>query len=301
MKRFAVLFLICACAIGAGAQPLAPNEGYVILNGLPIYSESFGKLEFIESLVIGDKVSVESKISKFKQDGKEREYVKVKAPSGKVGWARSAYVVQKAALGVVKTDKAIVYSEPRDVKITSKTISVLTIAAVMQDSPAAFAKIVCYDQAQDAYYTDPVYIAKEDISTADADVNATILYVTAMATKNKDIRANLLKVIEKRYSASQFFSRIQSALAPAPIPVTNGGKATVPAAGSFTVNDDNVNVRSQPDEKAGEVTAKLNKGTVVQVSEATGSSYTVAGSTAVWYRLSEPAGWVFGSFLTQNQ
>lgn len=299
------LFALCGFAQSSAAFQLGPNEAFVIMNGLPLYQEQGGTLKWKENLTIGDKVQVKGKIQKIKLEGKDRDFLKVVAPSGAEGFARAPYLVQKASLAVVRADKAVVYSEPRDVKITSKSISQQTVVAVLAEgSSSSFAKIVCYDAAQDAYFTDPVYVAAEDLTAADADINATILFATATSTKNKDIRANLLKVIEKRYSSSIFFDKIRSALDPSAAPQANApaaqaapSKPVVAKPGKFIVNDDNVNVRALPDEANGEVVAQLSKDTAVETVEATARAYTVAGQTGLWYRIVEPAGWVFGVFL----
>jgi SH3-like domain-containing protein len=306
MKRtITTIFFLAASAVlafaqaGSGAPRLASNEGFVILNNLPLYLEDKGNLTFKESLVLGDKVTVLSKSSKYKINGNERDYTKVRAPSGNEGWVRSSYVVQKCSLAVVKTDKATVYSEPRDVKITSKTISAMTIVAVLDDGTnSEFAKLVCYDTAQDAYYTDqPVFLSADDLSSADADVNSVILYTTAMATKSKDIRANLFKVVQKRYSNSIFFDKIQAALVPGADSGASSSRPTAADSGVYIVNDSNVNVRSQPDEVNGQVLTQLNAGAQVEVLESTVKEYAVGGASAKWYRIKDPAGWVFGSFL----
>jgi hypothetical protein len=298
-----ILFAFSGFAQSSSAFQLATNEAFVIMNGLPLYQEQGGTLKWKENLTIGDKVQVKGKIQKIKLEGKERDFLKIVAPSGAEGFARAPYLVQKATLAVVRADKAVVYTEPRDVKITSKSISQQTIvAALTEGSSSSFAKVLCYDAAQDAYFTDPVFVAAEDLTYAEADVNATILFATASATKNKDIRANLLKVIEKRYSSSIFFDRIRAALEPsaasqAPAASAAPSKPVVAKQGKFIVNDDKVNVRAQPDEVNGEVVAQLDKDAVVETVEATARAYTVAGQTGLWYRIVEPSGWVFGVFL----
>jgi hypothetical protein len=307
VKKAVSIALVALMALAGFAQSngtfqsLAANEGFVILNGLALYVEKSGGLEYKEALVIGDRVVITGRVTKFKVDGAEREYIKLKAPSGTEGWARTAYIVQNAGLAVIKADKASIYSEPRVVKMTASYITKMTIVAVMKDPSPEYAKVLCYDVAQNKYYTDPVFVAREDLSYADNDVNAVILYMTAMNTKNKDIRANLLSVIQKRYSASIFMGVISAALNPQPVAVGAGDKKTTAATGFFVVNDNKVNVRATPDEKAGAVLTQVNKDQKVEVIEVTDQMYTIDGVTAFWYRLKDPAGWVFGSFLAPAQ
>jgi SH3-like domain-containing protein len=304
MKRIvtiACLLATTALALSAqGASPaggplqLQKNEAFIIVNDLPLYQEQgSGNLKWKESLVIGDKVTLLNRSYKFKIEGNEREYLKVRSPSGTEGWVRIQYAIPKSRLAVVKADKATVYTEARDVKMTTKTVSQMTIVASLIDgSTPAFAKAVCYDAIQDKYYTDPIFINKDDLSYADADVNALILYMTAMAVKDKGLRAKFFSNIEKNYSSTIFFDKIKAALVPGAV------KASSPLSAFFTVNDDNVNVRAQPDEVGGQVVAQLNKGSKVEVVEATTQTYTVGGQSAAWYRIKDPAGWIFGSFLT---
>ena len=293
---FCVAMTVSALFAQSDALQLQKNEAFVIMNDLPLYQEQGGALKWKESLVIGDKVTLLGRTYKFKIEGNEREYIKLRSPAGTEGWSRIQYIVPKAQLAVVKSEKATVYSEPRDVKMTSKTVSQMTIVAALQDgSTPAFAKVVCYDSYQDKYYTDPIFLSKDDLSFADADINAIILYTTALSTKDKGLRAKFLGNIEKNYSASVFFDKIRAALVPSDAAAT---KAAVPYVANFVVNDDRVNVRAQPDEVSGQVIGQLNKGAAVQTVESTAQSYSLGGQTAPWYHIKEPAGWVFGSFLT---
>lgn len=315
MKKLAIailplFFALVPClAQTPTGDPLKLNkdEAFVIINELPLYQDQGGALKWKESLTIGDKVQIRGGSQKKKVDGKERDYTKVKSPSGNEGYVRSQYIVPKAQLAVVHADKATIYSEPRDVKVTDKYISGMTIVAVLQDgSSASFAKVLGYDKSQDLYITDPVYIQVEDLTYADADVNASILFTAAMASKSKDIKDSLFKVIQKRYSSTIFFAKIQAAIGGGSASPSSGAAAVPPAErqtqsadGSFTVNDNDVNVRSQPDENSQSV-AHLSKGAQVDVVAKTVDTYTVGDSTDYWYKISEPSGWVFGGFLDEE-
>jgi hypothetical protein len=72
---------------------------------------------------------------------------------------------------------------------------------------------------------------------------------------------------------------------------------TVPAAGTYVVNDDKVNVRAAPDAAAGKVVGKLNKGASVEVTEMSVLTYAVQKMRAAWYHIKSPDGWVYGYFL----
>jgi hypothetical protein len=297
-KTLATLCLLLCLGGLAFSAPLAANEAFVIYNNLPLYQEpQSGVLKWAESLTIGDRVVLLNRTFKFKLDGKERDYTKVRAQSGKEGWVRSPYVAAKAILGVVKADRAVVYSEPRDVKVTSKYISLLTVAAVLQDGGSGgFSKVACYDVPQDVSFTDGVFVSTDDLTTADIDVNAAVLYAAAMASKDAGVKRNLLTVASGKYGSSIFGGKIQEALGAGSAP-----RATAPTTGGFTVNSDRVFVRSAPDEKAGQPLTQLDTGSQVDAVEMTAQTYTIDGQTARWYRVEYPAGWIFGAFLTPRQ
>jgi hypothetical protein len=219
MKKLVIALAVClSLSTLSLAGPLGQNEAYVIMNDLPLWQDQGGALKWIENLTIGDQVTLLNRAGKFKQDGKEKDFVRIKAPDGQEGWVRTPYVAPKAALAVVKADKAIVYSEPREVRITSKSISYMTIVAVLTDgSTADFAKVQCFDPTQNTSFLDATYIAREDLTTSDTDVNSVVLYTVAAAAKSQEVKKNLLKIIGSKYSGSVFFQNIQDALA-APTP-----------------------------------------------------------------------------------
>ncbi len=80
-----------------------------------------------------------------------------------------------------------------------------------------------------------------------------------------------------------------------------GPVQTVPAAGTYVVNDDRVNVRAAPDAVNGRVIGRLNKGAVVEVTEMTFLAYAVQDMRAAWFHITKPDGWIYGFFLDPSQ
>ncbi len=76
-----------------------------------------------------------------------------------------------------------------------------------------------------------------------------------------------------------------------------GGIETIPAAGTYVVNSDRVNVRAAPDAQQGKVVGLLNKGASVEVVEMTVLTFVVQGMRSAWFHLRSPEGWVYGYFL----
>lgn len=293
MKSFLLIFGVVALALPLYAAPMTAgqNEAFVLLNNASIFREkSMGNLEFAETATLGDKVVVQGGIVKAKFDGKERDYYKVKLPSGKEGFIRANVLGIGGTLGVVKADGVLTYSEPRDVKVTDRSLSRAQVAVVLKDgSTDQFIHVVGYEDAKDLPFD--LYVASSDVSINDVDLSAVILLTVAKSQKNPAVKKNLLTAAVNKYSTSQFMDLVQAQLGP---------RATKPLAGTFAVNDDNVNVRDLPNEAGSKVVGTLGNGQIVTVVEVTADSYTVGGKTAPWYRVQAPAGWVFGTFLTQQ-
>jgi uncharacterized protein YgiM (DUF1202 family) len=295
-RKVLALVLLAVVTTIAAAAPLAQNEAFVLLNGLALWQDDKAKLTWMENLAIGDRVTLLNRTSKFKQDGQDRDFVRIKAPDGKEGWVRQPFIASKASLAVVKADQAVIYSEPREVKITSRYVSSMTIVAVLQDgSTGSYAKIQGYDRAQKTLFTDATFVSVDDLTISEMDINAVILYTVAV--DDPKVKNNLLKLAMTKYGGSIFLPNLQAAAGVAPV----AARDTRPATGAYLVNDDNVNVRSTPDEKSGQVVGKLNTGAQVDVTEMTSQTYTVGNSNAAWFHIKNPDGWVFGSFLEPVQ
>jgi hypothetical protein len=64
---------------------------------------------------------------------------------------------------------------------------------------------------------------------------------------------------------------------------------------------DSVSVFDAPDEKTGKLLASLPKGRTVEILEKTTESFAIGETNAPWFRIREPAGWVFGASLALPQ
>jgi len=102
----------------------------------------------------------------------------------------------------------------------------------------------------------------------------------------------------KKFMAAFALCGIMSTLA---IAASSGSIDTTPAAGTYVVNSDRVNVRAAPDVNKGQVVGRLNKGTVVEVIEMTVLTYVVQDMRSAWFHIKNPDGWVYGYFLDPNE
>lgn len=297
MKRILLTFaLVVSLAAGAFATPSGPNGGLVLLHNLPVWQDQMGgKLEWLEDLTLGDKVTLVGRTQNFNKDGKDKEYLRVRTPSGKEGWVRTPYIAVNATLGVIKAESALIYSEPRDLKVTANVMNFLTVIAILDNgSTNDFAKVAAVDPDSEVPFAANTYLTYPDLTIDENDVAAAIMYYVGKSTKNAAVKKNLLVLANKKYASSVFLPKLQTVL---------GGEAavaSVPFAGTYTINDNNVNVRSTPSTD-GAVVSQLSNGTSVTTKERSAAQATAGTKTDYWYHISAPLdGWVFGSFITIN-
>jgi hypothetical protein len=214
----------------------APAPGtYVILHNSPLYQDNPDKtLKVLEYLTLGDAVTLLGRTATFKEGSVVRDFTRIRAFSGKEGWVRTQFIAVKAVLAVVKADDSLIFSEPRDVKVTGRSISSMTVVgALSEGSTSSFSKVQGWDAPKGALFTESTYMMPSDLTISESDVQAAILYTVATATKNADVKKTLLKLALSKYPDSMFASRIDAVLNGTPegaAPVQGSSAGRVPAS-----------------------------------------------------------------------
>lgn len=219
MKRFLTALVVLASLTAMGFA--APVANYVLVHNAPLYLDNADKtLKYITALTLGDAVTLMNKTATFKESGSNRDFTRIKTPDGKEGWIRTQYLAVRATLAVMTAEDALIFSEPRDVKVTGRTISRMTVVAVMQEgSVPGFSRVSGWDPVKGSLFTD-VFMFPSDISTVDADVQSAVLFTVAQASKDAAVKKNLLKVALGDYPGSIFYDTIDAVLNGNPVPVT---------------------------------------------------------------------------------
>ena len=301
-----VLFIAgCQKAPAPSSTPAAKADvadaqsGFVILAGLGLADITDGAVKYVDSLTLGEKVSLTGQARKAGPAGSERDFVEVRRESGKAGWARADYVVASSMLGVVTADGAVIYSEPKNTGATAKIVPKLSILAIHAETAGqAFIRITTYDPAAKVLSHD-VYMKNEGVSTRGEDVQSAILLLLAAASDKPTQKRAFLQSAAKDYPGSMFITQVEDSIAALNAPPPS--RETEKFFASMASTADAVNVRDAPDETTGKVVATLANGQAVDVEEKTVESYTVLDKTAPWYRIKEPAGWVFGAWLSTGE
>ncbi|MGD0724112.1 MAG: SH3 domain-containing protein [Spirochaetia bacterium] len=275
------------------------KSAFVIMADLPLFSMEQGALTPRGTLPIGEKLAILGQATRAFQAGKERDFVPVRRDSGSEGWVRADLVISKAILAVVTTDTAAIYEAPHNTAATTSTIPRLSIVAIASETGGmTFIKVTGFDAAAKILLRN-VYLRNEGVSSNPDDVQSAILLQLAAASKNLTQQRAFLTSAIKDHPGSLFIPELNAALAaltaPRPAPPTQ--RATEPAQGLMVTSADGVSVYDAPDEKTGKLLGTLPKGQSVDVLEKTTDSFAIEGNNAPWFRIKEPAGWVFGASL----
>ncbi len=271
------------------------SHGFVIRFGLGLAEISEGNVKYVASLTLGEKVALTGQ----SQKAADRDFVEVTRDSGKTGWARADYVVANSMLGVVSAEDPVLFSEPKDTGATARSVPRLSILAVSADSAdQPFYKVTVYDPASQVLSSE-VYLESDVVSLKTDDVQSAILLKLAEASDKPAQKQAFLQSAAREHPGSAFILQIEEELAALSAPAPS--LATEKFFASMFSTSDNVNVRDAPDESAGKVVASLKTGQAVEIEEKTTEEYTVQDRTAPWYRIKEPAGWVFGGWLATEE
>jgi hypothetical protein len=319
MKRCVmVLFVVALCFAAVSCQkpatsgtgtPAAPaakalvadaKSGFVIRSGEGLWAIMDGAATWSAGLILGEKLGLTGATQKATPSGgQQRDYVEVKRDSGATGWARQDYVISSCTLSVVSAEDAIVYTEPKNTAATGTMIPRLTVVAAHAEGGAdSFVKVTWFNP-QTLVLSKGVFVRADALSQKPDDVQSIILLQLAQASTNGTQKQAFLESAKKDYPGSVFITLIEDALAGLTAPAVT--VETEKFFATLVSVDDKVNVRSAPDTATGSVVTELSKGQKVEVEEQTKASATIDGQTAPWYRIKEPAGWVFGAFLAPEE
>lgn len=230
-------------------------------------------------------------------DKQEREFAKITTSDGTL-WIQTVFVAGEAIPGVIIGEETVLYSKPDAAAPTGTTIPKFTIVGVHPAKESGnFAAVSAYIEGAKSPVVTERFIKKENLITSSQDVRAMQLLQIAKAEKGEVVKKELLKsALETNSSFTDLIQAELDALDPAkqePI-------ATESASGTYTATADKVNVRDNPNAVSSSVLAQLAKDQAVTITEKTVEPSDVNGVSGYWYKIAEPAGWVFSSFLTEK-
>ncbi|MBN1646645.1 MAG: SH3 domain-containing protein [Spirochaetales bacterium] len=313
MKKLSVLFLIALFTLTAcngktdkteqkeSEKPLVTS--FNIVNGLGVYAKTetakddgtkAASLERDRSvyLTVGEAITATGEKVVFE----DKDYVGIKTEAGKEFFIRDIYFNPNGKLGVITSEDAVIYSKPNNLNPTAEKLPRMGIVVFSSDEDENFYRITALNSEERLKWN--VYLKKEVLSPREADVQSALLYYVAGLRKTNVEKEELLKTAINEYGTSVFIQDIRNAYDA----LSGEGDAETSDIASekisFTavVNDNNVSVRGFPDTEAAKVVS-LTMGTEVEVVAKTVDRDTIDGVSDVWYKISEPDGWIFGTYL----
>ena len=274
---------------------------FSLVEGLEIGSVSGQAFTPTGKLSLGEKLDLRNGTATALVGGEMQELLEARGESGLEGYVPSSYIARGSGLAVVVSEQAALFdtsdgSSPRPQGIAAGVVVAARADAMQSDYPAVSFVLPGTRRAFQG-----VYIRKADLSYRLDDVGSAILMQRAELAENPERKVELLRQALRDHPSSSFVVRIEEEIASLDAASTEAPageeRASEPFFASLVTTEDNVDVRSSPDDAAGKVVATLaEKGTAVEVEARTTSEYQVGELTAPWYRIRDPEGWIFGAY-----
>lgn len=231
----------------------------------------------------------------------ERELIRIRNSVGDEAYAIERYFVPEATLGIVTDSNAVVYSRPDLVSPTPNVLPRGSAVAIFPDDPGnGFIEVTSWDHESGTPYVE-VFLQEGDVSTDRNDVQAGLLLFVARQTAAEVAREELL-VNAESLGNTAFVDDIRRELAIArgedpedAMPSELADIETEEFAFTGVINANATVVYRFPDAEPDYQVTTLDEGAIVDVEERTVDAFTVEGETSSWFRIANPAGWVFGS------
>ncbi|WP_028972446.1 SH3 domain-containing protein [Spirochaeta cellobiosiphila] len=224
-------------------------------------------------------------------------------------WVPTNNIFPQAKLGMISSDDTVLYTKPAMSEPSSRIIPFGTLVSIdsstapIKDGTKTFIKVLGWDEVSATKGFFSGYLDEKTVSTEKNDIESLKMLFKANHTTNETVKTELLEGA-LTFNSSVLKGQIQTALnelknkTDDTAPVSGNDRSSEPFAAFGSINDDNVNVRSTPDETLDNVISVTSNGTSITITERTKSQFTIGGDTDYWYKADELNGWVFGTFVT---
>ncbi len=273
-----------AAVSGTAAYVIRPESSFWTIEG--------DELKWAESLQLGTEVMVTGPSRKANYDKNEYSVLPVKLDSGKDGFVIEQHLGTGESLGVVVTDLATLYKQPKDTAVMSTILPKMNVVVVTKDeaNPDYYKFEGINSESYERFTTR--YLLASDVSVSSEDVNTALLLNAARGMKGKEQRQKLASTITSKYPSSSFTSTVQEYL----VALNPDQIGTESVGASYAVKSAGI-VRDIPSAFGYEL-KRLKKGEEVQVAERTAETYVIGDESANWCKISAPVeGWIWGGAI----
>jgi hypothetical protein len=288
-----------APAAQAPVEAPAASLPAVVLSRAALWTEKEGVMHPATQAPKGDAVLWKNQVKEAPRssDKAVREYALVEF-DGKDYWIQSVFVAQDAVPGVITGDETVRYTRASLTALHPQglTIPKYLIVAVHSGREAdGFIGISAWIEGERAVSIKNEFVKKENLSARPQDVKAMQLYTLAAEAKTEVSKREFLRnaltmgsqfndLIEEQLEGSEEAAIDTEDVQPYEIPVIRPGA---------TVYD-------RPTIKGQNVGLAPNDSFVTITARTVQEERLNSGDVARWYRIVEPSGWVFGSYLEGN-
>jgi hypothetical protein len=282
-------------------SPAASVPG-VVLSRAALWTEKEGVMNPVTQATKGDVVIWKNEVKEASRssDKAVREYARVEF-DGKDYWIQSVFVVQDALPGVITGQETVRYTRASFTALHPQglTIPQYLIVAVHSGSEAeGFIGVSAWIEGDRPVTIKNEFIKKENISVRPEDVKAMQLYTLAADAKTEVSKREFLR--NALAMGSQFSGLIEEEL--------YGFEATAMDATDIedvppyeiSVIRPGATVYDMPTIRGRNIGLAPKDSTVTVSGRTVQEERLNSGDAARWYRIEEPVGWVFGSYLEDN-
>jgi hypothetical protein len=315
---FCVYLLFISCSQGSGGDPAGnaassagpPSEvessaviqaapvPAVVLSRATLWVEKEGVMNPGTQAGKGDAVIWKNEVKNAPRsiDKETRDYARVEI-DGKDYWIQSVLVASEAVPGVIIAEDTMRYSKALLTAPNSRgaTIPLHSLVAVHTNQETGiFTGVSAYlDETRTVVAGE--FIKKENVTISPADVQAMQLYSLALEAKTDVLKKEYLR------NALDLDSRFNDIIEQELYGFAGANITTESlAAYDIAVVRPGCTVYEEPAIRSRDL-GPLPVGSLVTVVERTENEVRLnSGDTARWYKIIEPAGWVFGAYLDAN-
>jgi hypothetical protein len=197
---------------------LRVNTGFYVLDGED-NGEATTKTKWDSGIVLGESVTTgKTRKMIFSGDNKEYSFIEIRNYNKKEGFALINQIAVGGRLAVVVEEKANLFSAPKTVNVTNRTVSQKTVLVYFPETESgSFVEIKGIDGESKNTIAEGQYMRLSSISRSDSDIQSSILLQTAQTMINSSqavAKEALLKSALQDYPNSVFYSEIREILYP---------------------------------------------------------------------------------------
>jgi hypothetical protein len=179
--------------------------------------EATTKTKWEAGIVLGESV-ITGKIRRMTFSNREYDFIEVRCDNKREGFALTNQIAVGGRLAVVIEENANLFSAPKTVNVTNRTVSRKTVLAYFPETESGgFVEVKGIDGESKNTVAEGQYMRFSSLSRSESDIQSSVLLQTAQAITSANqavAKEALLKSAIQDYPDSVFYSEIRAILYP---------------------------------------------------------------------------------------